>query len=139
MKTIDVTVELVTGEEKVISLKRIPRGKLSEFILIYKKLLDAYVEHDASIGSIIADDKNWNLLTRACALVPTSPEGSLDIEEFADDYPAIKRIFFTDGDPTNEEEGFQYGIIARFNDLDFRGMVRQIVEKQQKAKTTKEA
>lgn len=114
------------GTKKKVELKRIIRQNLTDFQEEYQNLLNIYCEHELSLGSMIAEEENWELLKNICRWIPTTKDETLQIEEFEDDYDLIDNLFFF---KTDENKQQIPGDLIEFNCLNLKKMTTVALEK----------
>lgn len=127
--------------ERTVEVKKVPRSKLRDLIVLQQQLLDVFVENDASIGVILSDDANWRLLQCVANLLPlVGSNETLDVTKFEEDYVQICRVFFTESiSDTGEydltaDKPFLPSKIAKLHQLNYNEQLGKAVEKTAKRK-----
>lgn len=127
--------------EEIVEVKKVPRSKLRELILLQQKLLDLFVEHEGSLGNILSEESNWNLLKSTAEILPLANKENeyLDISKFEEDYIQIAKIFFTDSMDENGEydikdKPFLPSKIAKLHQLNYSEAMGKALEKLKKKK-----
>lgn len=83
--------------DRTVEVKKVPRSKLRDLIVLQQQLLDVFVENDASIGVILSNDANWKLIQSMASLLPlVGSDETLDVTRFEEDYVQICKVFFTE-------------------------------------------
>ncbi|MFN7161360.1 MAG: hypothetical protein ACK4NC_07225 [Candidatus Gracilibacteria bacterium] len=127
--------------DRVVEVKKVPRAKLRDLILLQQQLLDVFVEHDASIGVILSDEANWKLLETISAMLPiVGSEETLDIRRFEEDYVQICKVFFTESMADSGEydlatdKPFLPSKISKLHQLNYHDQMGKAVERLAKRK-----
>lgn len=130
--------------DRVVEVKKVPRAKLRDLIVLQQQLLDVFVEHEASIGSILSEESNWRLIESTGKLLPlVGDEEYLDVSKFEDDYVQICKVFFTDSIKSDgtfdlkEGQGFEPSKISKLHQLNYGEQLGKALEKSLEKKEKK--
>lgn len=110
---------------QTLILGRVKRHRNKELIILMEKLTEAYYLNNASLGQIIADDNNWEMMKQVASMIPVvgQKEDGFDIERISDDYSQLTKLFFTTTYDENEEtdytQGLKPSIIGKMHDLNW--------------------
>lgn len=113
---------------ETLLMKRVKRHRNRELIQLMEKLTEAYFINNASLGEVIADDSNWNLMKTVASMIPIvgKDKDGFDIERIADDYDQLTKLFFTttyDESIEDSDELYANGIkpslISKLHDLNW--------------------
>ena len=138
-----VTVRMPDGTEvKVKRFSALARPGLSDFKGMYQNLVKIFVDSNAMMGDILANEEGIKILSDMAAILPIQGEErpGLDLATLLDegDIEQVCSLFVTasmqkDGknrgeykkDPKGEQLPYEPGEIAKLNQLDFFGYVGQ--------------
>lgn len=138
-----VTVNMPDGSPvKVKRFSALARPGLTDFKEMYQKLVKIFVNSNAMMGDILADEEGIKILSDMAAILPIQGEDKpgLDLNNLLDegDIEQVCSLFVTasmqkDGkqrgeykkDAKGEQLPYEPGEIAKLNQLDFFGYVGQ--------------
>jgi hypothetical protein len=123
--TIPVPILSEEGEVlEVLYLKRVPRNKMSDLIVLQQALLESFVESNGSVGECVAQDKTWKNIVKMGKLIPVVGSSEpFDVSVIENDLDQIQSLFFS---ATLEEEiinaeGYSPGLIAKLHKINYAG------------------
>lgn len=127
--------------DRTVEVKKVPRSKLRDLIILQQQLLDVFVENEASIGVILSEESNWKLLQSVANLLPiVGSDDTLDVSKFEEDYVQICRVFFTESINDSGEydlstdKPFLPSKIAKLHQLNYNDQLGKAVERVGKRK-----
>lgn len=128
--------EIKYSSGRTDKVKRVPRKKLHDLIVLQQDLLYAFLKNNASVGSVIASNSNWSTIEKIAKLLPVIGEEKpgINLDELEDDISQITSIFFTqsvdeNGMILNTDEGYKPSLIAELHQLDYYGNARDAAKK----------
>jgi hypothetical protein len=82
-----------------------------------EELITEYLYHNASTGSVVSDDRTWDLMLQAASYVPidSQEKPGLDLSLIEDDYDILTELFFG----TLSEDGFVPPVLFELNKLNY--------------------
>jgi hypothetical protein len=133
----------VIKTDKVV---RVKRNKLKDIISLQQDILFSFLQHNASIGSVIADNAVWSNIEKLSKLLPVIGEEKpgIDLSLIEDDIPQLLKIFITqsvseDGNLiSGEEEVYKPSYISQLHQLDYYGSIRDAAKKLHKMRSEEE-
>lgn len=138
MNSFDILYKNELGE--VVSkdiIVRVKRKQLNSLILLQEDLIYSFYKNNASIGSIIADNSNWNTMIKISNLlnVVGKEKTGINLEKLEDDILQLTRIFFTqsindNGEIDNlENDIFKPSLISQLHQLDYFGSSKKAIQR----------
>lgn len=122
---------------------RVKRSKLKDLIYLQEELLYNFVNYNAKIGSLLADDSCWDLLKKISKMLNVIGEekSGINLDLLEDDIKQIIEIFFTtsvdeEGNILQDVDIFQPSKLSELHHLDYFNNIKKAVQKvlkQQKA------
>lgn len=102
---------------QTLVLRRVKRSNLKEFITAMEELITEYLYHNASAGTVVSDERAWNLVVQAASYIPVDgqKEPGLDVSLIEDDYDTLTELFFG----VVSDEGLLAPILFELNKLDY--------------------
>lgn len=118
---------VIEVEGSTIVIKPLIRKDLKTFFSLYEELLASCIEKNYAIGSIIAEDSNWELMTKMAKLLPIEAEEKkgLNISSIENEFEILTKLFISTsideetGAVKADDSNFQPGMLARLNGFDF--------------------
>ena len=118
---------------ETLVLKRVPRAKLKELLTLVERLTAVFLINNGSMGDILSDDNNWNLMKQVARIIPVvgNDKPGFDIDKLQDDYEQLCYLFFCAANLANDEN-YKDSLISQLHGANAEANVKkgfQIVEK----------
>lgn len=136
MNSFEVTYYKDNGEiSKNVLVGRVKRAVLPDLLELHRHLMRGFLEHNASVGSIVSDPIYWGYIEQISAMLPiVGTSENLDLSLFSEDLDQIGSVFFTQspvldtGVHDTGDGGFLPSKISALHQLNYQGELQKIIQ-----------
>jgi hypothetical protein len=137
MNNFEIQYQDENGEViKIDKVTRVKRQQLKDLIILQQDLLYAFLKCNASVGSLISNNVNWNNMEKIAKMLPVVGETKLGInlKAIEDDLSQLTKVFFTqsideNGSLINSEDAYKPSLISELHQLDYYGDIKESAKK----------